>query len=117
VADELAASWERVGLALAPVLGARGVAALYVRSLHLASARHPWLGTLTLGAGNAMDLARLKSAVAAQQAVDAADAGDALLQTFHDLLVSLVGLSLTERLLRPVGLHDSSGNPDQDAAP
>ena len=43
--------------------------------------------------------------------------GGALLQTFYELLASLVGPSLTERLLRSVWAHSSSGPPAQDTSP
>ena len=52
---------------------------------------------------------------------DAAAAVNALLQAFHELLASLIGLSLTERLLRTVWAPSlalpSSGLPAQDPTP
>ena len=39
------------------------------------------------------------------------------LQTFHELLATLVGPSLTERLLRSVWADSSSGPPAQDTSP
>ena len=44
IADTVVAVWRRVDAALLPIVGQRGVAALYKRSLHLANAAHPWLG-------------------------------------------------------------------------
>ena len=43
-------------------------------------------------------------------------ANAALLQNFQDLLTSLIGLSLTERLLSPVWDKPSSGQAEQDTA-
>jgi DNA-binding GntR family transcriptional regulator len=48
------------------------------------------------------DLAALKALLSRQTSADAASGGAAFLHAFHDLLSSLVGHSLTERLLRSV---------------
>lgn len=58
----------------------------------------------------------MKSEFAQQSSADAASAGSVLLQTFYDLLASLVGLSLTERLLRSVWANSSRGPPAQDTS-
>lgn len=116
IAQELVASWTRIDRALTPVLGARGVAALHSRSLHLASARHPWLAPLAMGAPDVMDLAALESTTTQQSPTAAADGGDALLQAFHDLLASLIGLPLAERLLHASAPDDTIEHSSQDAA-
>ena len=43
IADAAVAIWARVHAALAPLIGQRGSAALYKRSLHLARADYSWL--------------------------------------------------------------------------
>lgn len=110
-------TWQQIDATLSPILGQRGVTALYQRSLHLASAPHPWLAGTQQDLQAAMDLDALKMAIAQRSPADAAAAGGHLLQTFHGLLASLVGPSLTERLLRPVWTHPSSAAPTQDASP
>ena len=118
IAEALAATWQDIDSTLAPIIGSKGVAALYKRSLHLTAASHPWLAGAHEGGGTAFELAALKSVVAQQGSADAALGGSALLQTFHQLLASLVGPSLTERLLRPVWPDpSSSGPPAQDTKP
>jgi len=42
--------------------------------------------------------------------------GGALFQSFHALLTSLVGASLTDRLLHSVWVHSSSTSPAQDTS-
>jgi hypothetical protein len=49
-----------------------------------------------------------------QAAAEAAAGGNALFLTFHELLSSLVGASLTDRLLRSVWTHSSPDSPVQD---
>ena len=117
VAAAALATWREIDAALAPIVGPRGVAALYLRSLHLSRATHPWLAGASAGLHDAHDLAALEAVLARQDSASAATGSNALLQTFHDLLATLVGASLTERLLRCVWANTSSGSPARDAAP
>jgi hypothetical protein len=115
VADALVTTWRSIETALAPIIGSKGVAALYQRSLHLASSAHPWLATLRDSNPTSIDLVELKSAVAQQSGALAALGANALLQTFYQVLGSLIGPSLTERLLRSVWADSPGGAPLQDA--
>jgi hypothetical protein len=117
-AGAIVALWEQVESALAPIIGQRGVAALYRRSLYLAAAAHPWLEPQQDPQAT-MDLAALKSAMTRQDSTDAAAGAVAVLQTFNTLLTSLIGASLTERLLDAVWAHrsPSSGTSAQDPTP
>lgn len=103
-ADQIAAAcgalWLEFDAALSPIIGPRGVTALIQRSLHLASAVHPWLAGREPGGPAALDSATLVSLLAQRSSDDAAAAAETFLQTFHGLLTSLIGGSLTERLLR-----------------
>ena len=117
IAAAVFAIWAEVDDALTPILGQRGVAALYQRSLHLAAAAHPWLSAPDEGDPPAVGPAALKSALARQSSGAAAAAGSAFLQTFEELLTSLVGHSLTERLLRSVWAASPSSPPAQDTTP
>jgi hypothetical protein len=83
VADALVTTWRDIETALAPIIGSKGVAALYQRSLHLASSAHPWLAALRDSNPTSIDLVELKSAVAQQNGALAALGGNALLQTFY----------------------------------
>lgn len=117
IADAMVSTWQEIDAALTPIIGSKGVVALYKRSLYLTGAAHPWLAGMHDGAPAAIDLAALKSVVAQQSSADAALGGNALLQTFYQLLGSLVGPSLTERLLRSVWARSLSGPPAQDTKP
>jgi hypothetical protein len=86
--------------ALSPIIGLRGVAALFWRSLHLARATYPWLPAIPPGNPFNFDPGPLRAVLAQRRADEAAAAADCFLQSLHRLLVSLIGASLTERLLR-----------------
>jgi hypothetical protein len=120
VANLVARAFLGIDQALAPIVGQRGVAALYRRSLHLCRPTAPWLPVAADGADHtvfvdsAMDMASLNSALASRTAVEAALAGTQLLESLCTLLNSLIGESLTERLLRPVWATLLSGASARD---
>ena len=107
--------------ALSPIIGPRGVMALWQRSLHLSAATYPWLAAGQPGGMAALDAPLLATAIGQRDDHDAAAGVTALLWAFHELLASLIGLSLTERLLRTVWAPSlalpSSGLPAQDPTP
>lgn len=102
IAESIAVSCRAIETSLSPIIGWRGVAALYKRGVHLTARPHTWLVGAQDGVPDSMDIAILTSLLAEQTGAEAAAAGAFLLQTFHDLLGTLVGPSLTEQLLRSV---------------
>jgi hypothetical protein len=106
-----------IDAALSPIIGHGGIAALYKRSLYLTTHTHPWMASAHGGVETAMNLVALKSLLVQQGSTDAAAGGGALLQTFRELLVGLVGPSLTEQLLQSVGDNFSSAQRAQDNSP
>ncbi len=114
IAEAVFGKCQAIEAALAPILGLRGVAALHRRSLHLAARNHPWLVGGPPGEQPSEDLSVLKTLLARQTSPDAALGGAAYLQAFHDLLASLIGLSLTERLLRGIWIDFMGAPPTQD---
>ena len=108
VAKTVASTLRGIQQELAPIIGQRGVAALYKRSLHLAKARFAWLPEPHASALDALDLMPLTTVLAQRSADEAAAAGARLLQDFDDLLVTLIGPSLTRRLLRSVWITSLS---------
>jgi hypothetical protein len=117
VAGAIVAIWLEIDQALHPIIGRRGVAALYNRSLSLTAAAYPWLAIDQPAVPAAIDPSGLRSALVQQTAAEAAAGGSALFQSFHELLASLVGTALTERLLRSVWTHPSGTSPVQDTDP
>ncbi len=117
VAELVLAKCQVIEAGLAPIIGVRGVAALHRRSLHLASRSHPWLAAKSLSEPAPDALAHLNALLSQQTSAEAALGGAAFLQAFHDLLGSLVGHSLTERLLRNAWIDFMSAPPTQDTQP
>ena len=109
-------TWHDIDTTLRPILGQRGVASLYRRSIHLATAAYPWFSPLQGGMQAALDLPALESTLAAQRNVDAAAGGGDLLQAFHELLASLVGTSLTDQLLCSIWANSTGGDAAQDGS-
>jgi hypothetical protein len=114
VADAIGQVWVEVELALSPIIGQRGVAALMHRSLRLVGGRHPWLGQGQPAKSPEVDRTALRAAILLQTAPEAIRGGLALLQAFRDLLASLIGAALTEQLLRIVWTQPTGAPPAQD---
>ncbi|MDO8990560.1 MAG: hypothetical protein Q7U91_13120 [Sideroxyarcus sp.] len=94
--------WHEVEVRLTPVLGAGGIDALFRRSLHITGATYSWLALTTDDENSAVLRADLKARLAGHETAVACEAGYTLLVTFSGLLATLIGNSLTERLLNPV---------------
>ena len=114
VAEAVVAVWRDIDVALRPIIGQGGVVALFHRSVHLTAAVHPWLASDGQEPMVGLDFEALKSSLASQSVAQALACGNRLLLTFHQLLVSLIGVSLAERLLRPAWGPSSSRKPMQD---
>jgi hypothetical protein len=117
IAAAVLAIWEEIDDALTPLIGPLGLAALYRRTVHLSAAQHPWLAGRDEGVLTDTDPAVLKSLLAHRSSAEAAAGGSAFLDTFHELVASLIGPSLTARLLRSVWDNPSSGPAAQDTSP
>jgi hypothetical protein len=102
LASVIISIWQKIESALAPVIGKRGLVALYERSLHTAQAAYPWLMPVSENVESAMDLTALKTVLLKQNSTSAAAGGGAHLQALYELLGSLISLSLTQRLLGPI---------------
>jgi len=110
VLEAVGSTWQTMAAQLEPVIGARGVSVLLNRALYLTVKSYPWMKpTNAQEAADAMENLRLR--FADRSALEAAEAGCALLVTFTELLSSLIGESLTERLLACVWLPPSPPPP------
>lgn len=118
IANEAVSMWRDVDAALSPIIGQRGVAALFRRSVSLIRPEHAWLAAVQEGAAQPDDdFAALRSTLSQQTSSNAVAANNALLQKFVDLLTNLIGESLTERLLRSVWDNPSSDGAVQEISP
>jgi hypothetical protein len=114
VADAALSTWRQIEDTLSPIIGQRGVIALFRRSQHLTSATCAWLPN---GASDTQPLTDLHAALSQQAPAEARAAQAALLQNFIDVLSKLIGAALTDRLLQPVLEPSSSGDAAQDTTP
>lgn len=103
--------------ALAPIIGPQGVIALYRRSLHLCTTAHPRLAGIYADVQATMDLTALKSVLVQQNEADSQFFGEMLLTTLYEVLTTLIGASLTARLLRDVWEPSLSEPPSQENSP
>ncbi len=116
-AEAVVAVWRDAERALRPVIGARGVVALFNRSVHLAAVAHPWLAQAAQNPSVPLDLDALRALLASQRAHQALTAGNHLLDHLHRLLEHLIGDPLTERLLRTAWGPPGSTTVQQGDAP
>jgi len=87
---------------MVPIIGQRGFAALYNRSLSASHAEHPFLETVRQGALLPVDYAALQAVLTQKSNGQGQAAINAMLQNFYEHLSYLIGESFTERLLRPI---------------
>lgn len=111
IASLIVSIWRDIDATLAPIIGHRGVAALFQRTLHLVRHDYPWLTTPHEGTADSMDFMALQSTLSQRTSANVVAANGALLQKFLEQLASLIGESLTERLLRAVVDTHSTGGP------
>lgn len=119
VAAAVVAVWRDAASSLRPIIGARGVVALFNRCVYLTAQAHPWLASAGRDAAAELDLPALQALEALfllQTAAAALVAGHAMFEGFHRLLGSLIGASLAERLLRSAWGPPSGQPPIQDTS-
>jgi hypothetical protein len=117
IADTITSILQDMDAALAPIIGQQGVIALYRRSLQLSIFTQPHLAGTYDSVQTTMDLTALKAVLAEQTQADALFFGEVFLTTFYALLTTLIGLSLTARLLRDVWEPSLSDTPSQENSP
>jgi hypothetical protein len=111
IADSAVAVWRELDAVLSPIIGRRGVAALFKRSLLLTVPAHPSLIAAHWVVQPEGDFDSLRNSLKQQSVANAIATNGALLRQFVDLLTTLIGESLTERLLQSV-----LDNPPRDGA-
>ena len=102
VAAAAVAVWQDVSGVLSPIIGNSGFAALLKRSGYLAISACPGLATATDQTQSAAQFSALHDLLTQLSSDDAARVNGALLQTFQNVLDTLIGVPLTARLLQPI---------------
>ena len=106
IAAGMAAICREINAALAPIIGIGRVDALHARSRHLCTASHAWVAGLESASSSGCDA--LETLLKQREPSEALSGGEACLQVFHELLVSLMGASLAERQLQTVWMPVSN---------
>ncbi|MDQ0978927.1 hypothetical protein [Pseudomonas synxantha] len=117
IAQAIVSILQNIGAVLTPIIGQQGVAALYRRTFHLCVSTYPRLAGIYDSVPAAMDLIALKSVLVEQNETDALFFGEVLLTTLYELLTTLIGPSLTTRLLVDVWQPSSSDTSSQEISP
>ena len=112
IASLIVSVWRDIDTALAPIIGHRGVGALFGRTLHVIRQDYPWLTAPHESIADPIDFAALHSILSQRTSANIVAANGALLQKFLEQLASLIGESLTERLLSTVVDTHSTGASD-----
>ncbi len=99
VADHVVSFLRQAVEALSPIIGEKSVSELYKRSLYLNRTKHPWLSAAYGELLHDGALVVLQNTVSRQSLSNAKNAADDLIAVFQELLHSLIGTSLTQRLL------------------
>lgn len=99
IAEATLSTWHQVAVRLVPVIGVRGVDALFKRSVHVTSKSYPWFALDGSGENVAALLCTLRNLIAKANPEEAVEVCHAFLVNFTELLTTLIGESLTARLL------------------
>ncbi|MHC8400603.1 hypothetical protein ACYZTX_14275 [Pseudomonas sp. MDT1-17] len=117
VADVIITMLRDTDASLVPIIGPKGVAALYRRSLHLSTSLHPCLLDTYIPLADPLDLIDLNAILILQNRNDAIFFCQELLKALYELLATLIGSSLSRRLLLDVWDNDLSAPPSQETSP
>ena len=91
--------WRRIAQQLCPLIGESGFCALFVRAVHVVGPDHAWLAPQQPCRSPEQLFALLAERMAPVEPGRAAAANEVLLRTFTQLLATLIGEALTQRLL------------------
>jgi len=116
-ADRALATWQGIAAVMTPIIGLRGVEALFRRSLQLTCVDQPLLTSLAGAEPGAKDFQALRAQLAAQSDLVAAAASQALLHHFQTLMDRLIGPSLAKQLLGSLLDNSSSGSAAEEISP
>lgn len=108
-ADDAVNMWELLATQLVLIIGDSGFSSIYARSVFMCHASYPWLKGSALSPYGKHRFAELKSSLQGQRPEEASAANRLLLIRFTDILASLIGELLTERILRSAWSQAAGG--------
>jgi hypothetical protein len=100
IADAAIILWEQLATQIISIVGEDGFNAIYVRSIFLSRSTFPELPAIPLSPQQGHRFAKLKISFEGQSPVQVREANNLLLITLTDILASLIGEQLINRILR-----------------
>jgi len=100
VADTAIDLWEQIATQIISIIGEGGFDSLYLRSVFLTQSTYPWLAAVLPQVKIDQRFTDLKISFEGQTPEQVSAANSLLLITFTDILASLIGEQLTNRILR-----------------
>ena len=110
LAEQVLWLWEQIAFHLTPLIGVSGFHTLYAHALHLTSPHCSGFSAVQPGLATEALFESLKSDLGALEPDAAQLCGSALLNTFTDLLESLIGKGLVAQILRSAWVGAPHGN-------
>lgn len=110
LAEQVLWLWEQIAFHLTPLIGMSGFQTLYARALHLATPDCPGFSASQTGLPIEVLLQTLKNDLTALPRPQAEHCGNVLLNTFTDLVESMIGEVLMAQILRSAWVGQSHGN-------
>jgi hypothetical protein len=114
VAATAVAAYKQLADRAARIIGDDGVNAIYTRSLHLVQKDFPWLPPAVPADADRVPAEELRAALEGQDPSVIAQAVEALVLNFGDLLVTLIGNPLAMRLFQDAWPDGFSAEPGQE---
>lgn len=114
VADASITLWEQIATQIISIIGEGGFNSLYARSVFLTQSTFPWLAVGPLPPQDDQRFAGLKMSLEGKTPAQASEANSLLLNTFTDILVSLIGEPLTANILRSAWSNNASDSDDKE---
>jgi hypothetical protein len=99
--------WECLSHELSSIIGEGGFQSLLARSAHLTRKAFPWIDLGPTSAPTASRFVNLKNCLEEQDCESACNASIALLNTFIDILIALIGEPITASILHSAWGNDS----------
>jgi hypothetical protein len=110
LAEQVLWLWEQIAFHLTPLIGISGFHTLYARALHLASPDCPGFSAVQPDMAVESLFQTLNNDLVALSPCEAQQCGNALLNTFTDLVESMIGEMLMAQILRSAWVGQSRGN-------
>jgi hypothetical protein len=110
LAEQVLWLWEQVAFHLTPLIGGSGFQTLYARALHLAGPHCPGFSNVQPGRSIEALFQTLREDLGALEPQAAEQCGNVLLNTFTDLVESMIGEVLMAQILRSAWVGQAHGN-------